>query len=126
MKPTITEIPVDKPGCQRIQIVAKLGAVEISRLGPKDPDGPGNIGIVPMPYELSQRRVLTILRSGTTRHQLVKAALKALEAGTADFFGVLPSRSVVAMLDVPRRSSALSEYKRIGALPVRAITTKHR
>jgi len=92
---TIETVLADRPGSQRVRITHKDCTVEITRLGLKDPNGPGDIGIKPEPFTLSQRQVRAILKAkGAPKNPLVQAALAALDAGTADFYGSNPSASV--------------------------------
>jgi len=95
----IKKIPVDLPGCRRIEVSCGKKTVEISQLGPKDLNGPGDIGIMPTPITLSRRQVVNLLKTAAP-NRLIKAALKALDAGTADFYGSNPSRSVLHELDL--------------------------
>jgi len=92
---TIEKVLTDRPGSRRILITHKDRTVEITKLGPKDRNGPGDIGIMPKPMSLSRRQVRAILKAkGALKNPLVQAALKALDAGTADFYGSNPSASV--------------------------------
>jgi hypothetical protein len=94
----INKIPIDRKHAVRIEVVCGGDQrIEITKLGPKDPEGPGDIGVVPQPMDLSKRQTMAILRRAKT-HPLVAEALAALQADTADFYGANPSASVLAQL----------------------------